>query len=115
MTTLPNEPDDRSGHTEAGPPGQSHLRQHADTFGNTPTRLYGPELGEALADGRLRYMSCLHHIGLGRAHKGRVVKLLVADRSVRVIDATGELIRELTLDPSRCYQPIHRGLMSPMS
>ena len=52
----------------------------------------------------LRYDSRLYHIGLGRAHKGRPVKLLVADKSVRVIDANGELIRELTLDPSRDYQ-----------
>jgi hypothetical protein len=57
----------------------------------------------------LRYRSRLHHIGLGRAHKGRVVKLLVADLNVRVIDANGELIRELTLDPSRDYQPLTRA------
>jgi transposase InsO family protein len=56
----------------------------------------------------LRYESRLYHIGLGRAHKGRAVKLLVADRSVRVIDLDGELIRELTLDPSRDYQPLAR-------
>jgi hypothetical protein len=39
----------------------------------------------------------------------RVVKLLVADLNVRVIDANGELIRELTLDPSRDYQPLNRA------
>jgi len=27
-------------------------------------------------------------------------------RSIRMIDANGELIRELTLDPSRRYQPL---------
>jgi len=55
----------------------------------------------------LRHDSKLHHIGLGRAHKGKPIKLLVADRDVRVLDAkTGELIRSLTLDPSRDYQPI---------
>jgi hypothetical protein len=54
----------------------------------------------------LRYMSKLHHIGLGRAHKGRQVKLLIADQSVRVITPDGEPIRELTLDPTRDYQPI---------
>jgi transposase InsO family protein len=55
----------------------------------------------------LRHDSKLHHIGLGRAHKGRAIKLLVADRDIRVLDArTGELIRQLTLDPSRDYQPI---------
>jgi transposase InsO family protein len=55
----------------------------------------------------LRHDSKLHHIGLGRAHKGRAIKLLVADRDIRVLDArTGELIRRLTLDPSRDYQPI---------
>lgn len=54
----------------------------------------------------LRYMSKLHHIGLGRAHKGRQIKLLIADQSIRVITSNGELIRELTLDPSRDYQPL---------
>jgi hypothetical protein len=54
------------------------------------------------------YMNKLHHIGLGRAHKGRQVKLLIADQSVRVIALDGELIRELTLDPSRDYQPLAR-------
>jgi transposase InsO family protein len=54
----------------------------------------------------LRYNSRLYKIGLGRAHKGHPVKLLIADQSIRVIDLEGELIRELTLDPSRNYQPI---------
>jgi hypothetical protein len=58
----------------------------------------------------LRYDSKLHHIGLGRAHKGKAIKLLVADRDIRVLDRkTGELIRRLTLDPSRDYQPIGGG------
>jgi transposase InsO family protein len=56
----------------------------------------------------LRYDSKLYKIGLGRVHKGRVVKLLIADLNVRVVDANGELIRELTLDPSRVYQPLAR-------
>jgi transposase InsO family protein len=56
----------------------------------------------------LRYDSRLYKIGLGRAHKGREVKLLIADRGVRVIDSNGELIRELTLDPTRIYQPMAR-------
>jgi hypothetical protein len=58
----------------------------------------------------LRHDSKLHHIGIGRAHKGRSVKLLIADRDIRVLDLdTGELIRRLTLDPSRDYQPIGGG------
>jgi hypothetical protein len=51
-------------------------------------------------------MSKLHHIGLGRTHKGRQVKLLIADQSIRVITPDGELIRELTLDPNHDYQPL---------
>lgn len=55
----------------------------------------------------LRHDSKLHHIGIGRAHKGRPIKLLVADRDIRVLDLkTGELIRRLILDPTRDYQPI---------
>jgi hypothetical protein len=34
------------------------------------------------------------------------VKLLIADQNIRVIDTDGELIRELTLDPIRNYQPL---------
>lgn len=41
----------------------------------------------------LRHDSKLHHIGIGRAHKGRAIELLVADRDIRVLDrGTGELI-----------------------
>ncbi len=53
----------------------------------------------------LRYNSRLHHLGLGRAHTGTHVTVLVADLDIRVIHAdTGELIRQLTLDPTRDYQ-----------
>jgi transposase InsO family protein len=53
----------------------------------------------------LRYESKLHHIGLGARHKGLAVVLLVADRDVRVVSAEeGELLRHLTLDPTRDYQ-----------
>jgi hypothetical protein len=54
----------------------------------------------------LRYHSKLYKIGLGRVYKGCSVKLLIADQRIRVIDLQGELIRELTLDPSRVYQPL---------
>jgi transposase InsO family protein len=58
----------------------------------------------------LRHDSKLHHIGVGRVHKGRPIKLLIADREIRILDRnTGELIRRLTLDPSRDYQPIGGG------
>ena len=53
----------------------------------------------------LRHDSRLHHIGLGRLRAGTQVILLVADLNVRVITEDGELLRELTLDPTRDYQP----------
>ncbi len=103
------------------------IRPHRALGGRTPLQAYSARLKARPADGKapdthfrirhdkvdsvgkvsLRHDSKLHHIGLGRAHKGRAVKLLVADRDIRVLDAqTGELIRRLTLDPSRDYQPI---------
>lgn len=54
----------------------------------------------------LRYKSRLYHVGLGRAHKGRRVLVLVADRDVRVLTVEGEILRQLVLDPSRDYQPL---------
>ena len=53
----------------------------------------------------LRHKGRLHHIGVGRTHAGTCVILLVQDLQVRIVNAaTGELLRELVLDPSRDYQ-----------
>lgn len=52
----------------------------------------------------LRYNSRLHHIGIGRPHRNKRVLVLIADLNIRVLTHDGELLRELTLDPSRDYQ-----------
>jgi transposase InsO family protein len=57
----------------------------------------------------LRHNGRLHHIGLGHEHVGTHVVMLVADLNIRVVDAaTGELLRHLTLDTTRDYQPLGR-------
>jgi transposase InsO family protein len=57
----------------------------------------------------IRYNSRLHHIGLGRENARKRLIALIADRYIRVVDAdTGELLRELTLNPARDYQPLGR-------
>ena len=54
----------------------------------------------------LRHAGRLHHIGLGRTYAGTRVLMLVQDLHITIINAaTGELLRELTLDPTRDYQP----------
>jgi transposase InsO family protein len=53
----------------------------------------------------LRHRTRLHHIGVGHAHKGKRVILLVDDLDVRVVSKDGELLRHLTLDPNHDYQP----------
>ena len=54
----------------------------------------------------LRHSGKLLHIGIGRPHAGTRVLMLVQDLRVRVINAaTGELIRELVLDPARPTSP----------
>lgn len=57
----------------------------------------------------LRHNSRLHHIGLGRRLIGTRVLVLVADLDVRVLSEDGELMRRLTLDPTRDYQPHGRS------
>ena len=58
----------------------------------------------------LRVNGRLHHIGIGRTHTRTHVILLVDDLHVRVITAaTGELLRELTIDPTRDYQPQNKN------
>ncbi|WP_424464393.1 hypothetical protein [Pseudoclavibacter helvolus] len=54
----------------------------------------------------LRVDSKLRRIGIGRTHARTHVKLLIKDLDVTVINATtGEVLRELTIDLSRDYQP----------
>ena len=57
----------------------------------------------------LRHDSRLHHIALGRRHSGQRVLVLTRDLDVRVLTETGELIRALTLDPTRNYQPLRQS------
>jgi transposase InsO family protein len=57
----------------------------------------------------LRLNGRLHHIGVGRTHARTHVLLLVHDLNVRIIDATtGEILRDLVIDPRRDYQPTGR-------
>jgi transposase InsO family protein len=58
----------------------------------------------------LRVHGKLHHIGIGRTHARTHVILLIQDLDVRIIDATtGELLRELTIDTTRDYQPQNKN------
>ena len=46
------------------------------------------------------------NIGIGRTHARTPVIILAHDLNVRVVNAaTGELLRELTIDQNRDYQP----------
>jgi transposase InsO family protein len=57
----------------------------------------------------LRRAGRMHHISIGRAHAGKPVVLIIADLDIRVVATnTGELLRHLTLDPTRGYQPRHK-------
>ena len=54
----------------------------------------------------LRVAGKLRHIGIGRTHARTHVILLISDLEVRVVNAiTGEVLRELTIDPNKDYQP----------
>jgi len=104
------------------------VRPHRALGGHTPLQAYSARVKARPAGARaktyfrvrsdrvddagkvsLRFDSRLYKIGIGRAYKGRAVKLLIADQEIRVIDSNGELIRELTLDPTRIYQPLARA------
>ena len=76
----------------AGPPVLDHRvrRDKIDSFGRVT----------------LRYQGKLRHIHVGMVHQNRRVRLLVAGPDVRIITEDGELLRALTLDPTRDYQPL---------
>lgn len=87
----------------------TRIKARPTSAGALPTTHFRVRQDKVDKTGRvtLRHNSRLHHIGIGRAHKNRPIKLLIADRDIRIIDQqTGELLRQLTLDPNRDYQPI---------
>jgi transposase InsO family protein len=56
----------------------------------------------------LRHNGRLHHIGVGRTHARTRVLMLINGLHIRIIHATtGQILRELTLNPDIDYQP-HR-------
>jgi len=57
----------------------------------------------------LRYAGKLRHLGIGKAHAGTPVLLLIHDENVVTSNATtGQIIAEHTIDPTRDYQPKKR-------
>jgi len=78
--------------TPAEPTDRTHARIRHDKINNGKITL--------------RHAGTLYSIGLGRRLTGRPVIALVHDLDITILDATtGELLRELTLDPTRKYQP----------
>ena len=60
----------------------------------------------------LRHNGRLHHIGVGRTHARTPILMLINGVDIRIIHATtGEIIRELTLNPAVDYQA--RGTTKP--
>jgi hypothetical protein len=49
----------------------------------------------------LRHNTTLHHIDVGRAHKGQHITILIADLDIRVLNQQGQLLRHLTLNPTK--------------
>ena len=95
----------------AAPRDPGHrLRRPAQSHPRRPRRRHprpGPHRqDQQIGNVTLRNGGRLHHIGVGRTYAGTRVLLLVQDLHVRVINAaTGELLRELTLDPTGTTSP----------
>jgi hypothetical protein len=63
----------------------------------------------------LRIAGRLHHIGIGRTHARTHIIMLICDLHVRIVNATtGELLRELTINPDRDYQPRNQKAPNPL-
>jgi len=104
----------------------NHQRPHRALAGATPAQAYNARAKATPNHNRthwrirddkvhptgsitLRLGGRLHHIGMGREHTGRHIRMLIHDLDITIIDpSTGEILRELTLDPDRDYQPLGR-------
>jgi len=83
--------------TSAGPEPQARVRR---------------DVVDAAGKLTLRHNGRLHHIGIGRTHARTPILMLINGLQIRIIHATtGELIRELVLNPAVDYQS--RGVRKP--
>lgn len=74
------------------PPDRTHTRVRTDKVNNGKITL--------------RHSGTLYSIGIGRHHNGLTVKALIHGLHITIVDATtGEVLRQLTLDTTRKYQP----------
>ncbi|MEI2766632.1 MAG: integrase core domain-containing protein [Dermatophilaceae bacterium] len=74
------------------PPDRTHTRIRTDKVNNGKITL--------------RHSGTLYSIGIGRHHNGLTVKALIHGLHITIVDATtGEVLRQLTLDTTRKYQP----------
>lgn len=53
----------------------------------------------------LRHNGKMHHIGIGRAYAGIAIRMLIHEKEIRIITTSGELLKELTLNEDKNYQP----------
>jgi transposase InsO family protein len=101
----------------------NHRRPHRSLDRKTPAAAYAarpkaapaPDAGRpATRTGRVGSNGTIthshdgrrHHIALGRRHAGTTVLVTSTGPAVQIADAaTGEVLRELTIDPTRDYQP----------
>jgi transposase InsO family protein len=90
------------------------IKAHPNTTSDTHFRVRNDKVDKH-GSITLRYDSKLRHIGMGARFKGRTVVMLIADRDIRIVTPDGELLRHLTLDPTRDYQPQTLGWISTMT
>lgn len=98
-----------------------HRRTPDETYTATPKAVpspYAHPVGSTIRTDRiddagkvsLRHAGRMRHLGLGRAHKGTPVRLLVHGDDVLVASLdTGEILGEFTIDPTRGYQAKKKG------
>jgi transposase InsO family protein len=80
----------------------------SDRSNDTHDRTRHDKIDKACSD-TLRVAGRLRHIGVGRTYARTDVILLVQDLNVTVVNAaTGEILRDLVIDPRRDYQPTGR-------
>lgn len=80
-------------------------KAHPGTRIDTHNRVRTDRIGQA-GSVTLRINGRLHHIGVGRIHHRTRVLILAQDLDITIINAaTGEVLRQFALDPTRDYQP----------
>jgi len=89
---------------------EAHQKAQPHTLINQPHYRLRKDIVDPHGKVTLRCQGRMLHVRINYHHRGRHVRLYIIDDNIRVVDESGEFLREITINPAKSYQTTARQL-----